>query len=78
MNKLSNTEAREITSIVSRYFRIRSNHFMEANSSLANYGDRDMLCDLLIQIAADVDHSDLLVRLLRGEEPLDYEEWKNK
>ena len=27
------------------------------------------------QLAADVEHSDLLVRLLKGEKPLSHEEW---
>jgi hypothetical protein len=67
-------------SIVGQWLRIRAMHHKNSQG-IAGSAPRlssDEQKRVLEQIAADAEHSDLLVRLFRGEEPLDYEEWKRR
>lgn len=59
--------------LVSRWFRTRAEH---PGSGIAG-SIHPPITDpkVFTQLAADADHSDLLVRLFMGEEPLPYEEW---
>jgi hypothetical protein len=76
---LSYQESREFTKIFSDWLRIRSSFLSDSNSALKNViNDPHLAVRILQQLAADVDHSDLLIRMLRGEKPLDYEDWKEK
>lgn len=64
---------------VGRYFRVRAEHpgmNMVANLIPGTYFEEDLSRMVFIQLAADVEHSDLLARLFAGEEPLPYDEWK--
>lgn len=42
------------------------------------YCDMNNLPSVFMQLAIDAEHSFLLRRLFAGEEPLPYEEWKEK
>jgi hypothetical protein len=68
-----------IRSIVGQWLRLRAKHAHESPTgllpgTLGIYLQRQVFT----QLAADADHSDLLVRLLLGEEPQEFAEWKEK
>jgi hypothetical protein len=67
-------EVQRIRGIVGRYFRIRAQHPGQGISG----GVHPPITDpaVFTQLAADVEHSWLLERLLSGEEPMEYDDWK--
>lgn len=67
----------EVRKIVGRWLRIRAEHVHESNGIAGHMGklDKGFQHSLLLQLAADAEHSELLVRLLRGDEPMSFEEW---
>lgn len=70
------TSGWELRRAVGRWLRIRADH-IEESVGIANQGlDKDAQRRLLIQLAADAEHSWLLVRLLDGHEPMEFNEWR--
>lgn len=67
-----------IRNIVGRWLRLRGEH-IEGSFGLSEFiVPRDRQAQLFQQLSADADHSDLLLRLLKGEEPLPFDEWKER
>lgn len=67
----------DLRNVVGRWLRIRADHVHESVGIAGHMGklDKGFQNSLLLQLAADAEHSDLLVRLFKGEEPLPFEEW---
>ena len=76
-NRPSVPDAYALRNLVGRWFRIRAEHVHESVGIAGHMGklDKGFQHSLLLQLAADAEHSDLLVRLLQGEEPLEFEQW---
>lgn len=70
----------ELRNIVGRWLRIRADHVHDSIGIAGSAPglDWDQQQRLLLQLAADAEHSDLLARLFRGEEPLSFDEWRNR
>lgn len=64
--------------IVGRWLRIRADHCAESYGVGEHVLPKDKQHPLLTQLAADAEHSDLLLRLLNGEEPLPFDAWKKR
>lgn len=84
MSEVSNTpsvpDAYALRSIVARWLRIRTEHIADSigiAGGSVHLGVSEQRA-VLAQLANDADHSDLLVRLFMGEEPLPFEEWRNR
>lgn len=67
----------ELRNVVGRWLRIRAEHVHESVGIAGHMGqlDKDFQRRLLLQLAADAEHSWLLARLFRGDEPLSFEDW---
>lgn len=66
----------ELRRAVGRWLRIRADH-IEDSVGIANCGlDKETQERVLRQLAADAEHSWLLVRLLDGHEPMEFNEWR--
>lgn len=66
----------EVRRIVARWLSLRGQH-VEDSVGLGEYiVPKDKQALMFQQLSADAAHSDLLVRLLMGEEPLPFDEWK--
>ncbi len=65
----------EVRRIVGQWLRIRGTHAEESIGLSDWFVPKDKQAQLFQQLSADADHSDLLVRLLNGEEPMPFDEW---
>lgn len=64
----------ELRAVVARWLRIRAEHIEESIGFL-DFPKAEQK-RILNQLANDADHSWLLVRLFREEEPLPFDKWK--
>ena len=68
----------ELRNIVGKWLRIRAEH-VEQSVGIAGSAwgmlDKVQQQTVLQQLAADAEHSDLLVRLFRGDPPMTFIEW---
>lgn len=72
------TDAYEMRRIVALWLRIRMEHVEESNGLSDHLVPRDKQRAVFQQIANDADHSDLLVRLFNGEEPMPFDQWRTR
>lgn len=72
------TSGWELRRAVGRWLRIRAEHIEESVGIAGSAPplDSDEQRRLLLQLAADAEHSWLLVRLLDGHEPMEFNEWR--
>lgn len=77
---MSDVDAYALRSLVGKWLRLRAQHIEDSVGISLWDKDGQMPKDeqrrVLQQLANDAEHSDLLVRLFKGEEPLFFEEWK--
>jgi len=64
-----------IVDLVARYFRVRAQYPGVGIGVQGTGWSEERYRGVFEQLAADVEHSDLLRRLLEGEEPMPYELW---
>jgi hypothetical protein len=67
--------------IVGRWLRIRAQHVHESigiSGSAHGLLARDEQERVLLQLAVDAEHSDLLLRLFDGGKPLSWDDWQRR
>jgi hypothetical protein len=74
----STTDAFAHRNIVGRWLRLRGMHIEESQGLSEYLVPKDKQAQLFQQLAADAEHSGLLVDLFNGKEPLPFDEWKEK
>ena len=71
-------DAAFLRSVVGRWLRLRGEHVGKSIGLDDCLVPRDKQAAMFGQLAADADHSWLLWRLLSGEEPMPFDEWKRR
>ena len=72
------TDVYALRRIVGRWLRIRGEHLAESKGLSEHLVPKDRQAILFQQLAADAEHSGLLIELFKGEEPLPFDEWQKR